>query len=234
LSSDENAADRFFQQPEERKKLKEFDLLIFDLDGTLLDTKGDLALAVNLCLKELGFPEKEAETIYGYIGDGVRKLLGKAIGFESGPVFENAISVFRKHYMAHLIDSTRFYPGVEGVLKHYDQKLRAVVTNKPADYTSRIIDGLRIRDYFSLIVGSVPGTRLKPDPQMLLEAIEDLEVSPERTLMIGDGVNDILAARSAGAKSCAVGYGLTVPDRLKEASPDYYCDDILELIELIR
>jgi len=164
----------------------------------------------------------------------VRKLLGKAIGFESGPAFENAISVFRKHYMAHLTDSTRFYPGVEEVLKHYDKKLRAVVTNKPADYTSKIMDGLRIREYFSLIVGSVPGTRLKPDPQMLLEVIEDLEVSPERTLMIGDGVNDILAARSAGAKSCAVGYGLTVPDRLKEASPEYYCDDILQLIQFIR
>ncbi|MBI1824494.1 MAG: HAD-IA family hydrolase [Nitrospirae bacterium] len=214
--------------------MKEFDLLIFDLDGTLLDTKGDLALAVNLCLKELGFPEREVETIYSYIGDGVRKLLGKAIGIESGPEFENAIQVFRRHYLNHLVDSTTFYPGVEEVLKYYEQKHRAVVTNKPADYTSRIMDGLKIRDYFTLIVGSLPETRLKPDPQMLLEVIEDLEVAPERTLMIGDGVNDIQAARSAGASSCAVGYGLTQPDRLKAAQPDYYCDDILQIRNWIK
>ncbi|MFI5303272.1 MAG: HAD family hydrolase [Nitrospiria bacterium] len=214
--------------------MENFDLLIFDLDGTLLDTKEDLACAVNLCLKELGFPEKEPQVIFSYIGDGVRRLIGRSIGFETGPVFENAIAVFRKHYLEHLIDSTRFYPGVERVLKHYDQKLRAVVTNKPALYTSRIMDGLQIRDYFTLIVGSVPGTRLKPDPQMILEVIEDLDVLPEKTLMIGDGINDILAARSAGAKSCAVGYGLTAPERLKEAIPDYYCDEIIQLMDIIR
>lgn len=217
-----------------KENLEEFDLLIFDLDGTLLDTKGDLAISVNLCLKELGFPLRDPETIYTYIGDGVRKLLGKAIGMDSGPDFENAISIFRKYYMEHLLDSTRFYSGVEEVLKHFNQKLRAVATNKPADYTSKIMTGLNIRDYFSLIVGSVPGMKLKPDPQMLLEVIEELDVLPHRTLMIGDGVNDILAARSAGAKSCAVGYGLTAPDRLREASPDYFCDDILSLIQMIK
>ncbi|MBI1820822.1 MAG: HAD-IA family hydrolase [Nitrospirae bacterium] len=214
--------------------MEEFDLLMFDLDGTLLDTKEDLARSVNLCLKELGFPEKDHQAIYGYIGDGVRKLLGKAIGIESGPVFENAIHVFRKHYMDHLLDTTRFYPGMEKVLEHFKHKLLAVVTNKPADYTSRIIDGLGIRNHFSLISGSVPGGKLKPDPQMLSDVMDDLEISPNRALMVGDGVNDILAARSAGAKSCAVGYGLTLPERLKEASPDYFCNDILSLIGLIK
>ena len=108
------------------------------------------------------------------------------------------------------------------------------MTNKPADYTSRIIDGLGIRNHFSLISGSVPGGKLKPDPQMLSDVIDDLEVSPNRTLMVGDGVNDILAARSAGAKSCAVGYGLTLPERLKGASPDYFCDDIINLVGMIK
>ena len=214
--------------------MEEFDLLMFDLDGTLLDTKEDLARSVNLCLKELGLPEKEPSLVYGYIGDGVRKLIGKAIGFESGQEFENAIQVFRKHYMEHLLDTTRFYPGMEAVLKHFKNKLLAVVTNKPADYTARIIDGLGIRDHFSLIIGSVPGGKLKPDPQMLSDVIEDVEVSPKRALMVGDGVNDIIAARSAGAKSCAVGYGLTLPDRLKEASPDYFCNDIMNLIGMIK
>ena len=214
--------------------MNEFDLLMFDLDGTLLDTKEDLALAVNLCLKELGFPEKETETIYQYIGDGVRKLLGRAIGFDSGPEFESAIGVFRRHYLEHLIDTTRFYPGVREILEHFREKKLAVVTNKPADYTSRIMDGLKIRDYFTLIVGSVPGTRLKPDPQMLLEAIDDLEVIPKRALMIGDGVNDILAARSAGARSCAVGYGLTRPEILKEAQPDFFCDEIGQLLHHVH
>jgi len=210
------------------------DLLIFDLDGTLLDTKGDLALAVNLTLRDLGFPQKDLETIYSYIGDGVRKLLGKAIGFEAGPEFESAIAVFRRHYLDHLVDSTRFYPGVEEVLRHYNRKMLAIVTNKPADYTSKIMDGLGIRDYFTLIVGSVPGTRLKPDPQMIREAIEELEADAGRTLMIGDGINDILAARSAGAKSCAVGYGLTRPEKLREAGPDFFCQDIREIKEFIE
>ncbi|HXN06856.1 MAG TPA: HAD hydrolase-like protein, partial [Nitrospiria bacterium] len=130
--------------------MENFDLLIFDLDGTLLDTKGDLATSVNLCLTDLGYPAKAPETIYGYIGNGVRSLIGKAIGQESGAGFEHAISIFRKHYMEHLTDTTRFYPGVEEILQFFKEKQKALVTNKPADYTRKIVDGLGIRDYFSL------------------------------------------------------------------------------------
>ncbi|MCI0527688.1 MAG: HAD hydrolase-like protein, partial [Nitrospira sp.] len=95
------------------------DLLIFDLDGTLADTKDDIATAVNLTLKEFGLPSKDPSMIYGYVGDGVRKLLQRAFEGQPPGSYERALKVFRQHYLAHLLDTTRFYPGVLETLDHF-------------------------------------------------------------------------------------------------------------------
>ncbi len=210
------------------------DLLIFDLDGTLADTKDDIATAVNLTLRDFGLPEKPPEVVYGYVGDGVRRLLQRA--FEDAPPerYREALHVFRRHYLDHLLDTTRLYEGVEETLAWFGGKKKAVVTNKPIEYTRNILDGLRMSTRFDLILGGEDSLPLKPDPAMVVSAIERLAVSRDRTVMIGDSLNDIQAARSAGVKTCGVGYGLGDPEVLRAAGPDFFCDRLVDLKKWLR
>lgn len=210
------------------------DLLIFDLDGTLADTKADIATAVNLTLGDFGLPEREPAIIYGYVGDGVRKLLQRAFQDQPPTTYNRALRVFRDHYLEHLLDSTRFYPGVEEMLDHFKTKKKAIATNKPLEYTQKIVEGLGAQSRFDLILGGDSTDYLKPHPAILNEVLNRLEIRGKRAIMIGDGVNDILAARSAGIRSCAVGYGLGRKQDLMAAGPDLFCDRPRDLESLIE
>jgi len=205
------------------------ELVLFDLDGTLADTKNDLATAVNLTFADLGLPPLPESLIAGYVGDGVRKLIAKTLGESGGPRYAEALHLFRNHYMTHLLDTTRFYPGMTALLGRLSSKLRVVVTNKPMEYTTKILEGLDAAAYFELVIGSDPSTPLKPDPHMLKRALAHFGVPPERTVMVGDGVNDIVAARAVDVRSCAVGYGLAPGHLLQSAAPDYFCETVNEL-----
>lgn len=205
------------------------DLIIFDLDGTLADTKKDIAGSVNLTLEELGLPEKPDALIYSYVGSGIRKLIQQSVGEEEGERFRAAMGVFRKHYLAHLLDTTKLYPGMDGVLAHFKSKKKAVVTNKAQLYTDKLMSGLKITDRFDLILGGDNGYPLKPDPAMLRTVLEKLSADPKRAVMIGDGLHDINAARAAGIAICAVGYGLGDPEELRRAGPDFFCETVNDL-----
>jgi phosphoglycolate phosphatase len=208
------------------------DLLLFDLDGTLADTKEDLATAVNLTLREFGVPEQPRERIFSFVGDGVRPLLARAFESRGPGAFDEALAVFRRHYLEHLLDTTRFYPGVEAVLAHFADKKKGVVTNKPIEYTLKLIEGLGARERFDVILGGNSTPHLKPHPAMVVAALEAVGVSPDRAVLIGDNVNDIVAARAAGVRSVAVGYGLGDPSILRAANPDFFCEQILDVTEL--
>jgi phosphoglycolate phosphatase len=208
------------------------DLLLFDLDGTLADTKEDLATAVNLTLRDFGVPEQSRERIFSFVGDGVRPLLARAFDGRGAEVFDQALAVFRRHYLEHLLDATRFYPGVEAVLAHFADKKKGVVTNKPIEYTLKLIEGLGARERFDVIVGGNSTPHLKPHPAMIVRALEEAGVAADRAVMIGDNVNDIVAARAAGVRSVAVGYGLGDPAVLRAANPDFYCERIEHVTDL--
>ena len=210
------------------------DLLLFDLDGTLADTKADIATAVNLTLRDYGLPQHPPERIYAFVGDGVRALLARAFESRGAEAFEDALAVFRRHYLDHLLDATRFYPGVPEVLDHFSDKKKAIVTNKPIEYTLKLIEGLKARDAFDAILGANSTPHIKPHPGMILKVLEDLRVAPDRAVMVGDNVNDILAARAAGVASVAVGYGLGDPQVLRAANPDWFCERIEDLMRLVH
>lgn len=212
----------------------EIDLLIFDLDGTLADTKEDIATAVNLTLSDYGLPPHPPQQIYTFVGDGVRALLARAFESRGAGVFEDALAVFRGHYLDHLVDATRLYPGVETVLDHFARKKKAIVTNKPIEYTLKLMDGLKARARFDVILGANSTPHLKPHPGMIHRVLSDLGVPPERAIMIGDNVNDILAARAAGVRSVAVGYGLGDPAVLRAADPDFFCERIEDIMSLFN
>jgi len=205
------------------------ELFLFDLDGTLADTKGDLALAVNLTFADLGLPPLPESVIAGYVGDGVRKLIAHALGESGAPRYPEALRLFRGHYLGHLLDTTRLYPGMTALLERLSGKKRVVVTNKPMEYTSKILRGLGAQDAFDLVIGSDSETPLKPDPHMIRRALDHFGLPADLTVMVGDGVNDILAARAVAVRSCAVGYGLAPAEALRSAGPDYFCATVDDL-----
>ena len=138
------------------------DLLIFDLDGTLIESKWDIAASVNFTLEELGLPQRPLEEIFGFVGDGVKKLLRLAVGETNRVSFEEALGVFRRHYLAHCLDRTVYYPGVEKVLGYFGDKRKAVTTNKSIEYTNVILQGLGPQ-HFQFVVGGDNGFGLKPE-----------------------------------------------------------------------
>ncbi len=207
------------------------DLLIFDLDGTLIESKWDIAASVNLTLKDLGLPCREEEEIFGFVGDGVRRLLRLAVGEENQSKYEEALSVFRRHYLEHCLDRTRFYPGIDDVLSHFREKDKAVATNKSIEYTKVILDGLGPH-HFSYVVGGDDGFGLKPEPGMLLHILEQLNIKKDRAVLVGDSTNDINAAHNAGIRVCAVGYGMGNRDKMASCRPDWFIEQPQDLIEL--
>jgi phosphoglycolate phosphatase len=207
------------------------DLLIFDLDGTLIESKWDIATAVNLTLKDLGLPERPQEEIFGFVGDGIKRLLRLAVGEENQSRYEDALRVFRGHYLAHCLDRTRFYPGIDRVLTHFARTHKAVATNKSLEYTTRILDGLGAH-HFAYVVGGDNGYGLKPEPGMLLKILNELKVERDRAVLIGDSTNDITGGHRAGIKVCAVGYGMGNREKMAACKPDWFIEKPEDLIGL--
>src|SRR5260370_34328429 len=114
------------------------DLVIFELAGTLIASRWTIATAVNLTLGGLGLPLRPQEEVFSFVGDGIKRLLRLAVGEENQSRYEEALRIFRGHYLAHCLDRTRFYPGVEPVLNHFGRTLKAVATNKSFDYTQQL------------------------------------------------------------------------------------------------
>jgi phosphoglycolate phosphatase len=207
------------------------DLLIFDLDGTLIESKWDIAQSVNLTLAELGVPERPLEEIFGFVGDGVKKLLRVAVGDGNQASFEDALKVFRGHYLEHCLDRTIFFPGIEPMLQHFSHKQKAVATNKPIEYTRVILNGLGAQ-HFNYMVGGDNGFGLKPEPGMLLHIMEQMNAPKERVVLVGDSTNDINGGHNAGIRVCAVGYGMGNRDKMAACKPDWVVERPEELMEL--
>jgi phosphoglycolate phosphatase len=209
------------------------DLLIFDLDGTLIESKWDIAAAVNLTLAELKLPERTQEEIFGFVGDGIKRLLRLAVGENNQERYEQALTVFRGHYLSHCLDCTKFYPGIEPVLSHFAGKLMAVATNKSLEYTTKILNKLGAH-HFAYIVGGDDGYGLKPDPRMLIKIMDNLNVAKDRAVLIGDSTNDINGGHNAGIKVCAVGYGMGDREKMAACKPDWFIEKPEELIGLFN
>lgn len=211
--------------------MHKIDLLIFDLDGTLIESKWDIATAVNLTLDELGLPVRGQEEIFSFVGDGIKRLLRLSVGEENQSRYEEALKVFRGHYLAHCLDRTRFYPGIDRVLSHYAATHKAVATNKSLEYTTRILDGLGAH-HFACVVGGDNGFGLKPEPGMLLKILDDLNVERDRAVLIGDSTNDINGGHNAGIRVCAVGYGMGNREKMAACNPDWFIERPEDLIGL--
>lgn len=207
--------------------------LIFDLDGTLIDSQRDLIRSVNAMLREMGRAELKEETISGYIGQGAPVLVGRALG--EGAADEDhkrALQFFLHYYEEHKMDTTRAYPGVAETLDELAELPMAVLTNKPARISVRILDELGLKRYFRAIYGGNSFETKKPDPLGANTILRDFGVAPREALLIGDSEVDVQTARNAGALAAAVNYGFGVHDRAAHPA-DIYLDRISDLIELL-
>ncbi len=208
------------------------ELLIFDLDGTLIDSKLDIAHCVNWTLADLEIPTIPHQEIYRHVGYGVRALISGAVGEEHLDLYQEAITIFDRHYTEHLLDHTCLFPGMERVLEKFQDKKMAVITNKPQKYTDPIIEGLNLQSYFGAVFGRDAFKESKPHPEPIFRVWEKLPAARNKTVIIGDTDIDIQTGKNAEIITCGVSYGFGSLDKLQEAEPDFIVNEPEELIQL--
>jgi phosphoglycolate phosphatase len=208
-----------------------FDLLIFDFDGTLVDTRLDITSAVNDMLERFGRPCKGVEEVTSYIGDGIVKIVERSMGAD-GVSLDEAVSAFRESYARRLLENTAPYPGVLEALAGLDGKVKTILTNKAYEYTKAISDGLRLSRHFTIILGGDSVKNKKPATEGVEMILERTGAARSRAVMIGDGPNDVLTAKNSGIASIYVTYGFNPPRAVESLAPDFTVDDPREIIGL--
>lgn len=212
--------------------MKKVHLIVFDLDGTLVNTGDDLTSSVNHTLAVLNIPLLKKETVLKFVGEGVGKLIERSLGNENHHRFHEALEIFREYYAEHMLDKTELYPGVRDVLDYFKDTKKCVVTNKPYDFALKISQALKIDKYFDDIIGMDSTKHKKPDPHLVRSLLERYGIKREKTVVVGDGKNDMMLAKKSGVTSCAFLNGFTEREKLLRFKPDYTCESMGELKKL--
>jgi phosphoglycolate phosphatase len=206
-------------------------LVVFDLDGTLVDASGDLASALNATLAQLfpGTPPLSLEAVRSFIGEGARVLVARALaasGLSTSP--EQVLPVYLEHYRRCLLDTTVLYPGIEEALERLRPRPMAVLTNKPGDMSRTILQGLGVSDRFFRVYGGGDLKARKPDPEGLRRLLDESGARPQDSVMIGDSAIDVRTGRAAGVATVGVTYGFDGQGLLRDP-PDVLVNDPREL-----
>ena len=209
-------------------------LLVFDLDGTLVDSKQDLALSINAMREDMGLGPLSLDLIASYVGHGVTLLVRRSLGPQgSNENVEKGLAFFLAYYREHMLDHTAPYPGVGEALTALRDYKMAVLTNKPVNFSREMLSRLGFAPHFAYIYGGNSFRQKKPDPTGLNKLMGDLQVSPEETMMVGDSDTDVLTGRNAGVWTCGVSYGFGA-HTLETVPPDLIIDDMRELAPLLN
>jgi len=214
--------------------MNRFELVIFDLDGTLIDSQTDLANAVNHVRSSHKMPLLSVSEVRAFVGDGIKVLMKRSLPGLTEPLLLEATNDFRSYYGKHLLENTVLFPGVLEMLKNLRGIQKAVLTNKPEALAAKILKGLKIDGYLASLSGGDSSPKKKPDPQPVFDIINKLSSRIELCAIVGDGKNDILAAKAAGVTSIAVSYGYTAPAELKALCPDFMVGNLSELCQLLQ
>lgn len=210
-------------------------LVIFDLDGTLVDSVDDLCNSVNAARAYMGLPPLPHDLVASYVGNGAPVLIRRAMGPEaSEEQVQEALSFFLSYYREHMLDHTRPYPGVVETLEQLrGQGVKmAVLTNKPQRFSRDLCAGLGLAQYFFQIYGGNSFEQKKPDPIGIRTLMQEAGAKQAETWMVGDSATDVLTARNAGVRSVGVTYGIS-PQSLSETPPDFLIDSMTELPRLL-
>jgi phosphoglycolate phosphatase len=208
-------------------------LVVFDLDGTLIDSSRDLAAAVNRALRRTapGAPALPEDVVRTFIGSGARVLITRSVA-EAGLAqsVDEVLALFLEEYRRGLLDATRLYPGTEDALSRLRDRRLAVLTNKPGDMSRVILEGLGIKGHFFRIYGAGDVEARKPDPAGLRRIAEEAGVDVEEAVMVGDSGIDVRTGRAAGALTAGVTYGFD-PDSFRDDPPDILVRSLTELAD---
>ena len=207
-------------------------LILFDLDGTLVDTSQDITCALNYALKLHGFRELAVEETRKLIGEGVTRLVEKILGDEQPLLRDKIIERFLEYYSEHLSDFSSIYPSVRETLERLQAYKKAVISNKRELLSSRLLNTLDMLMYFDLVVGSDTTQEKKPSALPVIYVCSRFNIQPQETIMVGDSTYDIDAGKKAGVKTVAVTYGYREREYLMDA--DFLIDDFKDLLVLIE
>jgi phosphoglycolate phosphatase len=213
---------------------RKISLIVYDFDGTLVDTLFDIADAVNLSLSELRLRTLSRETICKYVGKGVERLMDQSIKGAGCADLPLAVELFRKHYSKNLMNHTQFYPFGREILDHFRDKKQAICSNKPEDFVRRILVSLESQDLFDAILGGDSLKSKKPDPEGLLHLLDLFQCPPEQAVLIGDSPVDIETGKRAGVYTCVVSFGFGDPKEIALTEPDCYINHLSELKDLFH
>ena len=208
-------------------------LIIFDLDGTLIDSGKDLAISMNATREHFGLTPLDPALIYSYVGNGAGVLVRRAMGENaSDQTVEEALNFFLRFYRMHALEHTKLYPGVrEAVEALFGAGHKQVVlTNKPVRISLDIVTALGLHSYFMRVYGGDSFDRKKPDPTGAIQLIREAGVTPSETLLVGDSGVDVQTARNAGVRSCGVSWGFQ-PEAFEAHPPDFLISDPRQLLE---
>ena len=214
--------------------MKKISLIVYDFDGTLVDTFADIAGSVNLALTEMGLNPLDKKTIRGNIGSGMFNLMTRSLMKSGCNDIETSVLLFQKHYSLHLLDQTNFYPNGKEIVEYFFDKKNAILSNKPISFIEKILKALSFSKPFDSIIGGDSLDVKKPDPKGLLLMMNKFSCSPENTLMVGDSAIDIETGKHAGVITCGVTYGLGNLDSLTNSNPDYLIDNLSQLKSLFK
>lgn len=217
-------------------------LLVFDLDGTLIDSRLDLIHSVNATLRHIGRPELDGDLVASYVGDGAPTLVRRALGdtnTDNDALLPRALEYFLAYYRQHKLDHTTVYAGIPEVLSGLAQpsngvrRLMAVLSNKPVNPSRDILRALGLGDFFVHVYGGNSFPTKKPDPLGVSTILQETGVAAAEALMIGDSAVDVLTGRNAGLWTCGVTYGFA-PHTLENSPPDVLVETPPELGELLQ
>lgn len=217
-----------------------FKLILFDLDGTLVDSVPDISRCANEMLNQLDLPERSIDQARKWVGNGVERLVKRSLtndmDAEPDPViFQRGLELFNRFYAAHCSELSTVYPDVMEALDRFRAcNLKLVcVTNKPEPFSSGLLRDMALMDYFELVVSGNTTARKKPDPMPLHYAAEYFDIRLSACLMVGDSANDVKAARAAGIPIVCVSYGYNHGNDIRESNPDQVVDNLSELADLL-
>jgi phosphoglycolate phosphatase len=213
-----------------------FDLIIFDLDGTLVDSVPDIAWALNETLAEAGFPSFPVAAVRNMVGDGAAQLVARAVPAATDEArAAHLVTRFMSHYGAHLAVDTTLYPGILELLEqlHRSGIMATVLTNKPSQLARRLLAEMNILSAFERVIGDGDGHPRKPDPGAAHELISRLAPAPSRVVVVGDGLPDVRMARAIPCPSIAATWGYVPEEQLRGESPTWLAGSVPALAALL-
>lgn len=211
-------------------------LIIFDLDGTLIDSSKDITEAINYATEPYGLSPLTTKDTIKLVGEGISRLIEKLLSTTifngNDDVRRTVMDRFLEYYSAHLLDNTDTYPNVRLTLERLREYKKAVISNKREALSRRILEGLGLGNFFDTIIGSDSTPEKKPSPLPILKVLTELDVKPEEAIIVGDSNLDIEAGRAAGLRTISVTYGYRPYEMIKDA--DFVIDRIGDIEEIIK